>query len=47
MCFIGTEVDLSEIETVADKNKTMPPKTTLFYPKPMIGMVLKQYRNLE
>lgn len=43
LAIIQYEVNLKEIEMISDLGLKMPPKTSFFYPKPMIGMIFKTF----
>lgn len=41
------EISLDEVKDVARHNLRMPPKATLFYPKPLLGMLFKVHIRLS
>jgi uncharacterized protein (DUF1015 family) len=41
------EISLDEVKDVARNNLRMPPKATLFYPKPLLGMLFKVHTRLH
>lgn len=47
LSILCNEISLEEVKSVARHGLRMPPKATLFYPKPLLGMLFKMHVRLE
>ncbi len=45
MAFFMNPTQVSQIKDVADKGERMPPKSTYFFPKPLSGIVLNDFKS--
>ena len=47
MAVVCPRIKLEEVQMVADAKLCMPPKSTFVYPKPIIGLLFKAFKNIE